>query len=114
MRRPVKNRKPVLPDEMYGSFKVSKLINYVMERGKKDTARKIVYKVMDDLKKDGDPVTLLEQALENASPTVEVRSRRVGGANYQVPARSQSQPTLGARHALDRRSCRRHQGQADE
>jgi len=73
------------PDEVYGSVKVSKLINYVMERGKKDTARKIVYKVMEELKKDGDPVALLEEALEKASPTVEVRSRRVGGANYQVP-----------------------------
>ena len=73
------------PDEVYGSVKVSKLINYVMERGKKDTARKIVYKVMDELKKDGDPVAILEEALENASPSVEVRSRRVGGANYQVP-----------------------------
>jgi len=73
------------PDEVYNSFKIAKLINYVMERGKKDTARKIVYKVMDELKKDGDPVALFETALENASPTVEVRSRRVGGANYQVP-----------------------------
>jgi small subunit ribosomal protein S7 len=85
MRRPVKNRIQPQPDEVYGSFKVAKLINYVMERGKKDTARKIVYKVMDELKKDGDPVALLDQALENASPAVEVRSRRVGGANYQVP-----------------------------
>jgi small subunit ribosomal protein S7 len=85
MRRPVKNRIHPEPDEMYGSVKVSKLINYVMERGKKDTARKIVYKVMDELKKDGDPVTILEEALDNASPNVEVRSRRVGGANYQVP-----------------------------
>src|SRR3954471_285897 len=85
MRRPTKNRKQPLPDEVYGSFKVAKLINYVMERGKKDTARKIVYTVMDELKKEGDPVTMLEQALDNASPTVEVRSRRVGGANYQVP-----------------------------
>jgi small subunit ribosomal protein S7 len=70
---------------MYGSVVVSKLINYVMERGKKDTARKIVYKVMEELKKDGDPVALLNEALDKASPTVEVRSRRVGGANYQVP-----------------------------
>ncbi len=73
------------PDEVYGSVKVSKLINYVMERGKKDTARKIVYTVMDELKKEGDPVAILDEALENASPSVEVRSRRVGGANYQVP-----------------------------
>ena len=85
MRRPTKNRKQPQPDEVYGSFKVAKLINYVMERGKKDTARKIVYKVLEELKKDGDPVTILEEALEKASPSVEVRSRRVGGANYQVP-----------------------------
>lgn len=85
MRRPIKNRRQLSPDEVYGSLKVAKLINYVMERGKKDVARKIVYKVMEELKKDGDPIALLEQALENASPTVEVRSRRVGGANYQVP-----------------------------
>jgi small subunit ribosomal protein S7 len=85
MRRPVKNRNIPQPDDVYGSVKVSKLINYVMECGKKDTARKIVYEVMEELKKDGDPVALLEEALENASPSVEVRSRRVGGANYQVP-----------------------------
>ena len=85
MRRPVKNRIQPGPDEVYGSVKVSKLINYVMERGKKDTARKIVYKVMEELKKEGDPVVIFEDALEKASPTVEVRSRRVGGANYQVP-----------------------------
>ncbi len=85
MRRPVKNRIHPQPDEVYGSLKVAKLINYVMIGGKKDTARKIVYKVMDELKKEGDPVALLDQALENAGPEVEVRSRRVGGANYQVP-----------------------------
>ncbi|MBI2610707.1 30S ribosomal protein S7 [Candidatus Kaiserbacteria bacterium] len=85
MRRPIKRRNILQPDEMYGSLKVAKLINYVMERGKKDTARKIVYKVMDELKKEGDPVVILEDALEKASPNVEVRSRRVGGANYQVP-----------------------------
>jgi small subunit ribosomal protein S7 len=99
MRRPVKNRKPVQPDEVYGSVKVSKLINYVMERGKKDTARKIVYQVMDELKKEGDPVVILDEALENASPSVEVRSRRVGGANYQVPreVRPERRLALGLR-----------------
>ena len=85
MRRPVKNRIQPGPDNVYGSVKVSKLINYVMERGKKDTATKIVYKVMEELKKDGDPLVILEEALDKASPSVEVRSRRVGGANYQVP-----------------------------
>lgn len=99
MRRPVKNRIQPRPDEVYGSVKVSKLINYVMEEGKKDTARKIVYKVLDELKKDGDPVTILEEALENAAPSVEVRSRRVGGANYQVPreVRPERRLALGLR-----------------
>lgn len=85
MRRPVKNRKPAQPDEIYGSVLVSKLTNYVMESGKKQTARTIVYKVMDELKKEGDPVVILTEAIDNAGPTVEVRSRRIGGANYQVP-----------------------------
>jgi small subunit ribosomal protein S7 len=87
------------PDEVYGSVKVHKLINYVMERGKKDTARKIVYKVFEELKKDGDPVAIFEQALENAAPSVEVRSRRVGGANYQVPreVRPERRLALGLR-----------------
>jgi len=99
MRRPVKNRMQPGPDNVYGSVKVSKLINYVMERGKKDTATKIVYKVMDELKKDGDPLVILEEALDKASPSVEVRSRRVGGANYQVPreVRPERRLALGLR-----------------
>jgi small subunit ribosomal protein S7 len=103
MRRPVKNRKQPAPDEIYGSLKVAKLINYVMERGKKDTARKIVYQVMEELKKDGDPVALIEEALENAAPTVEVRSRRVGGANYQVPreVRPERRLALGLRWIVE-------------
>ncbi len=103
MRRPVKNRKQPAPDEIYGSLKVAKLINYVMERGKKDTARKIVYKVMDELKKEGDPVIILDEALENAAPTVEVRSRRVGGANYQVPreVRPERRLSLGLRWIVE-------------
>ncbi|MCR4325369.1 MAG: 30S ribosomal protein S7 [Patescibacteria group bacterium] len=99
MRRPVKKKNIVQPDEVYGSVKVTKLINYVMESGKKDAARKIVYKVMEELKKDGDPIALLDEALEKASPAVEVRSRRVGGANYQVPreVRPERRLALGLR-----------------
>jgi len=91
------------PDEVYGSVKVSKLINYVMERGKKDTARKIVYKVMDELKKEGDPLVILEEALDKAAPNVEVRSRRVGGANYQVPreVRPERRLALGLRWIVE-------------
>jgi small subunit ribosomal protein S7 len=91
------------PDLVYGSLKVSKLINYVMECGKKDTARKVVYKAFEELKKDGDPLVIFEEALEKASPTVEVRSRRVGGANYQVPreVRPERRMSLGMRWMVD-------------
>ena len=116
MRRPVKNRIQPQPDEVYGSFKVAKLINYVMECGKKDTARKIVYKVMDELKKDGDPVAILEEALEKASPSVEVRSRRVGGANYQVPreVRPERRFILSIRWIVDAARSKKGKGMAEK
>ena len=103
MRRPVKNRNQPLPDEVYGSVKVSKLINYVMERGKKDTARAVVYRAFEELKKDGDPVAIFEDALDKAAPNVEVRSRRVGGANYQVPreVRPERRLSLGLRWMVE-------------
>lgn len=85
MRRPLKKKPVTHPDVIYSSVKVEKLINYVMERGKKETARRVVYTALDELKKDGDPVAVFENALKNVEPLMEVRSRRVGGANYQVP-----------------------------
>jgi len=88
MRRKVKNRNVVGPDAIYDSAKVSKLINYVMERGKKNAARKIVYGALELIKektKTQNPVEIFETALKNTAPIMEVRSRRVGGANYQVP-----------------------------
>jgi small subunit ribosomal protein S7 len=89
MRRPIKRRPPVAADERYNSVNVSRLINYIMVRGQKETARKIVYAAFEEIKnaKDGggDPVEVFETALRNAGPQMEVRSRRVGGANYQVP-----------------------------
>ncbi|HVM73840.1 MAG TPA: 30S ribosomal protein S7 [Candidatus Paceibacterota bacterium] len=103
MRRPIKRRHELQPDEMYGSIKVAKLINYVMERGKKDTARAVVYRAFEELKKDGDPVAIFEDALDKAAPTVEVRSRRVGGANYQVPreVRPERRLSLGLRWMVE-------------
>jgi len=88
MRRPLKKKHTVVADSVYESVKVTKLINYIMERGKKDTARKIVYSAFEELKgKDGkeNPLMLFETAIKNVAPLMEVRSRRVGGANYQVP-----------------------------
>lgn len=88
MRRPVKNRNIPKADSRYQSVKVSKFINHIMERGKKDIARKIVYQAFDEIKKKAEvenPLEIFDAALKNASPVMEIRSRRVGGANYQVP-----------------------------
>lgn len=88
MRRPIKKRPEVSPDIQYGSVEVERLINYIMLRGQKETSRKIVYAAFEEIKnhKDGgEPLEIFETAMRNAGPSMEVRSRRVGGANYQVP-----------------------------
>jgi len=76
-----------MPDAKYHSVVVAKFINYVLRRGKKTVAERIVYHALDQIqqKKEQDPLRLFEQALDAVRPQVEVRSRRVGGANYQVP-----------------------------
>ena len=85
MRRPIKKRAPRTPDIEYKSEAIARFINTVMQDGKKDTARKVVYAALDLIKKDADPLETFENAIRNVSPLMEVRSRRVGGANYQVP-----------------------------
>ena len=88
MRRKLKAKPKIQPDYLYESEKVTKFVNYVMEEGKKNTARKVVYGALDMIKektKTENPLEIFEVALKNTGPTMEVRSRRVGGANYQVP-----------------------------
>jgi small subunit ribosomal protein S7 len=88
MRQPLKNKHPRRPDSEYNSEAITRFINTVMWDGKKDTATKVVYDALELLKKsDGekDPIETFETAIRNVSPLMEVRSRRVGGANYQVP-----------------------------
>jgi len=88
MRRPIKKRPIVSPDIVHGSVDVERLINYIMLNGQKETARKIVYGAFEIIKNDkeaGDPLEVFSAAVRNAGPLMEVRSRRVGGANYQVP-----------------------------
>ncbi len=89
MRRPIKRRPALKADETFNSVYVARLINYVMQRGQKATARIIVHSafaIIKDAKEGGGaPVEILETAIRNAGPQMEVRSRRVGGANYQVP-----------------------------
>ena len=80
-------RRVIHPDPIYKSELVAKFTNVIMERGKKTVAQEIVYGAMEFLKnkKEGEALALFEAAIEKVRPQVEVRSRRVGGANYQVP-----------------------------
>ena len=87
-RRHRAQKREVLPDPKFGDLIVTKFMNYVMYEGKKAVAENIVYGAFDilaDKKKDQEPVATFHAALDNVAPSVEVRSRRVGGATYQVP-----------------------------
>ncbi len=86
-RRRRSAKKDLTPDPKYNSELVARVINYVMRRGKKATAEKIVYGALDHIKKvmDSDPIEVLVRSVDNIKPKVEVKSRRVGGATYQVP-----------------------------
>jgi small subunit ribosomal protein S7 len=79
--------KKISPDPIHNSVRVAKFINYVMRKGKKTVARKIVYGALDIIKEKTkkDSLELFEQALQNAAPFLEVRPKRIGGATYQVP-----------------------------
>jgi len=85
-RREVPKRE-ILPDPKYSSIEVAKFMNVLMEEGKKSVAERIVYGAFEQITKKGgkDPLEVFTQALQNARPMVEVKSRRVGGANFQVP-----------------------------
>ena len=87
MRRRRPEKREILPDPVYSNLSVAKFVNYIMKDGKKGVAEKIFYgamgQVRDKTKTEG--LKIFEKAIENASPSVEVKSRRVGGATYQVP-----------------------------
>ena len=87
-RRKTIEKRPVTPDPRFNSVLVAKFTNGLMERGKKSLAQRIFYDAMDlvaDRMKDEEPLTVFEEAMEKVRPRVEVKSRRVGGATYQVP-----------------------------
>jgi len=94
-------RRDVLPDPIYNSKLVTRLINRIMVDGKKGKAQKILYRAFDIIreKTNQDPMEVFEQALKNVMPVLEVRARRVGGANYQVPVevRPERRTSLGLR-----------------
>src|SRR5438132_12947998 len=80
-------RRELMPDPIYRSVVVTQLVNKVLLSGKRSTSEHIVYRALEDIgrKTQGDPVTVLKRAIENVRPQLEVKSRRVGGATYQVP-----------------------------
>jgi small subunit ribosomal protein S7 len=94
----------ILPDPKHGSEVVARFINMVMKSGKKSIAEKIVYGAMDVIgEKNSEPLALVEKALANVAPAVEVKSRRVGGATYQVPVevRSSRRMALAMRWVIE-------------
>ena len=104
MRGKPATKRILKPDGKYGREDISKFINYVMELGKKNAARDIVYDCLEIIsaKTKLDPLDVFASAIRNVSPTVEIRGRRVGGANYQVPVavRAERSYTLGCRWLL--------------
>ena len=90
MRRKKKVKRTINPDPKYNNTLVAKFINHLMKDGKKSVAQKVLYNAFDIIKKskavkDKEPLEVFDQAIKNASPLVEVKSRRIGGARYQVP-----------------------------
>ena len=104
-RRRVVAKREILPDPKFGSQLLAKFMNHVMVDGKKSVAEHIVYGALDIVadRKNGEPLELFEKALDNIRPMVEVKSRRVGGATYQVPVevRPSSRTALAMRWLVD-------------
>jgi len=110
-------KNPVIADPVYNSPVVTALINKVLTHGKRSTAESIVYNALENCraKTEVDPVITLERALDNVKPAVEVRSRRVGGATYQVPVevKAARSMTLGLRWLVDNARLRREKSMAE-
>lgn len=104
MRRSTPKRK-IKPDPRFNSLVIAKFINHVMRRGKKSVAQKIVYSAFDIIsnKTKSDALEIFDQALRNVSPEVEVKTRRIGGANYQIPVAvvGDRKTTLGLRWLIE-------------
>lgn len=98
-------KREILPDIKYNNLVVSKFINYVMRKGKKSVAQKVVYTALDQIaaKTKKNALEVFEEAIRNVGPSVETKSRRVGGANYQVPmpVRGERKNALAFRWIID-------------
>lgn len=112
MRRKRKFKRDIKPDPKYGNVTIAKFINYVMKGGKKSTAQGVVYRTFDILEKEykQDPLNAFDTAIRNVGPLLEIKSRRIGGATYQVPreVRGDRKFALACRWILD--AARRKKG----
>ena len=110
-------KRPIQPDIKFNREDVAKFINYIMEQGKKSIAQTIVYDCLDIISKKTkqDAVSVFEQAIKNATPSVEIRGRRVGGANYQVPVavRTERGFTLACRWIIAAASAKKGKRMAE-
>jgi small subunit ribosomal protein S7 len=114
MRRKIKTKNRVGPDFVYNSQKLEKFINYIMWSGKKETARKVMYKAFDVIKEktgNPNPLEIFDLAMKNAGPLTEVRSKRIGGANYQVPREVNPERRLALAMRWIRDAARSKKGQ---
>lgn len=104
-RRKRKFKREVIPDPKYNSTVVAKFINQVMRRGKKSVAQKVVYHAFEIIqeKTKREPTEIFDQALKNVAPVLEVKSKRIGGANYQIPieVRTSRKMTLAMRWIIE-------------
>jgi small subunit ribosomal protein S7 len=102
-RRRAAERREVLPDPKFGDVVLTKFMNALMYEGKKSVAERMVYGALDSMARRGDAIKLFHDALDNVKPSVEVRSRRVGGATYQVPVevRPERRQALAIRWIID-------------
>lgn len=102
----------------YKSEKIAKFINYVMRRGKKTVAQRIVYQALENIKNKlkQDPLKIFDKAIQNASPMVEVRPRRIGGANYQIPfpVTERRQFTLASRWIIEAAKAKKGKPMAEK
>ena len=117
-RKKTQPKKIVIPDPIFLSTIIPKLINSIMYDGKKGVAEKIVYEAIDKIKTKTkeDPITIFNEAMNNIKPTVEVRSRRVGGATYQVPVevKSKRAQALAIRWLVDASRKRKDKHMSDK
>lgn len=104
-RRKRQYKRELNPDPKYGNILVSKFINNITERGKKGTARKVIYQAFDLVSERAkkDPVEIFDMAIKNVAPDLEIKGRRIGGANYQIPyeVRGERKQTLAFRWIIE-------------